>query len=67
VPVNLICYLLVRFFIYRIGKKDVEEIAEGFAAEYELSFYEARAAVIRYLKLFIQWGLLAIGTVDDLN
>jgi hypothetical protein len=42
------------------GKKTVEQLVDFFAAQYELSFHEARAAVSGHLKALVQRGALAM-------
>ena len=42
------------------GQRTVEEVIDLFKDTYDLSFHEARAAVVDYLRKLIQRGILAV-------
>jgi hypothetical protein len=47
------------------GVRTVEEVADRFKEQYQLTFHEARAAVTGYLKMLLKRGVLAIVMQDE--
>jgi hypothetical protein len=47
------------------GEHTVEEIVDAFRGQYRLTFHESRAAVMGYLKLLTERGVVAIVTQED--
>jgi hypothetical protein len=48
------------------GEHTVEQIVESFRTKYGLTFHESRAAVMGYLKLLTERGVVAIATQEEL-
>lgn len=47
------------------GQRTVEDVIDLFKDAYDLSFHEARAAVVDYLRQLIQRGILAVMMAPD--
>lgn len=46
------------------GKKNFEQLVDEFAAKHQLTFFEARALLMQYIKLLMNRGLIVIGVPE---
>jgi hypothetical protein len=54
-------------WVWRIcdGNRSVEAVIDRFAEKYALTFHEARVTVTKYLKLLVEWGIIAMVSDEE--